>query len=197
MGSGEWGMGNRDVTSKPISISAPLTDNVLRALRAGDRVLIQGVIYTARDAAHRRLAEALREGRDLPFDPRRQIIYYTGPAPARPETIIGPAGPTTAGRMDPFTIHLLQAGLKGMIGKGERSPETAAAIREAGAVYFAATGGAAFLLARSIRKAEVAAYPELGPEAVLKLEVKDFPALVAVDTVGGNLHREGRELYRM
>lgn len=192
MGNGEEGM---EEMNKPISISAPLSDTALRALRAGDRVLIQGIVYTARDAAHRRLAKALREGVDLPFDPRRQIIYYTGPAPAPPGTVIGPAGPTTAGRLDPFTIHLLQAGLKGMIGKGERSPETAAAIREAGAVYFAATGGAAVLLARSIRKAEVAAYPELGPEAVLKLEVKDFPVLVAVDTVGGNLHREGRKLY--
>ncbi len=190
-------MGNRDVISKPISISAPLADAELRSLRAGDRVLVQGIVYTARDAAHRRLDEALREGGELPFDPRRQIIYYTGPAPTVPGTVIGPAGPTTAGRMDPFTAALLQAGLKGMIGKGDRSPETAEAIRAAGAVYFVATGGAAILLSRSIRKAEVAAYPDLGPEAILRLEVEDFPVLVAVDTVGGNLHREGRELYRM
>jgi len=183
--------------NQPISISAPLDDAVLRSLRAGDRVLIRGVIFTARDAAHRRLAAALRAGEEPPFDPRGQILYYTGPAPAAPGSVTGPAGPTTAGRMDPHTVDLLQAGLKGMIGKGERSPETVKEIVRAGAVYFAATGGAAVLLARSIRKAEVAAYPELGPEAVLRLEVKDFPALVAVDTAGGNLYRQGRESYRM
>lgn len=181
---------------KPISISAPLTTADLQPLRAGDRVLIQGTVYTARDSAHRRLVKALEQEQDLPFDPRGQIIYYTGPAPASPGTVIGPAGPTTSGRMDPFTLPLLKAGLKGMIGKGDRSPETAADIQKAGAVYLVATGGAAILLARAIRKAEIAAYPELGPEAILRLEVEDFPALVALDIHGNNLYREGRKKFK-
>jgi fumarate hydratase subunit beta len=180
----------------PVVIATPLDPTSISRLRAGDRVLIRGTVYTGRDAAHRRLAELLQEGKDLPFDLRGQVIYYTGPAPARPGSVIGPAGPTTAFRMDPFTVPLLKAGLKGMIGKGDRSPEITAAIRETGAIYFAATGGAAVLLARSIKKSEIAAYPELGPEAVLKLEVEDLPALVAVDSHGGDLYREGRERYR-
>ncbi len=159
--------------------------------------MIRGAVYTARDAAHRRLAECLRKGEELPFDLSGQVIYYTGPAPAPPGAVIGPAGPTTAGRMDPLTPPLLRAGLKGMIGKGERSPETAEAIRSAGAVYFAATGGAAVLLARTVGKSEVAAYPELGPEAVRRLEVRDFPALVALDTYGGDLYREERKKFKI
>lgn len=200
MGNGEWVMGNADQSSPalngPVVVATPLDPSSISRLRAGDRVLIRGTLYTARDAAHRRLAELLREGKRLPFDLRGQVIYYTGPAPAPPGSVIGPAGPTTASRMDPFTIPLLKAGLKGMIGKGGRSPGVVEAIREAGAVYFAAAGGAAVLLARSIHKAAIAAYPDLGPEAVLKLEVEDLPALVAVDSHGGDLYREGREGYK-
>ncbi len=182
--------------AEPIVISTPLSPEVISRLRAGDRVLIRGTVYTARDAAHRRLTESLRQGEELPFDLTGQVIYYTGPAPAPPGTVTGPAGPTTAGRMDPLTAPLLRAGLKGLIGKGERSPETAEAIRKAKAVYFAATGGAAVLLARAVRKSEIAAYPELGPEAIRRLEVEDFPALVALDIHGGDLYRAGREKYR-
>lgn len=181
MGNGKWVMGNADQSSPalngPVVVATPLDPSSISRLRAGDRVLIRGTLYTARDAAHRRLAELLREGKRLPFDLRGQVIYYTGPAPAPPGSVIGPAGPTTSSRMDPFTIPLLKAGLKGMIGKGGRSPGVVEAIREAGAVYFAA-------------------YPDLGPEAVLKLEVEDLPALVAVDSHGGDLYREGREGYK-
>ncbi len=200
MGNGEWGMGNtvqsRPVLNEPVIVSTPLDPDAISRLRAGDRVLIRGMIYAARDAAHRRLVDLLRAGKKLPFDLRGQVIYYTGPAPAPPGGVIGPAGPTTASRMDPFAVPLLRAGLKGMIGKGQRSPEVAEAIRAARAVYFAATGGAAVLLARAVRGSRVAAYPDLGPEAVLELEVEDFPALVAVDSHGGDLYREGRERYK-
>ncbi len=182
--------------ARTITISTPLDAGTISRLRAGDRVLIRGKIYTARDHAHRLLAALIREGADLPFDLRGQVIYYTGPAPAPPGSVIGPAGPTTAGRMDPFTPTLLEAGLKGMIGKGQRSETVVEAIRRTGAVYFAATGGAAVLLARSIKKSRLAAYPELGPEAIRELEVEDFPVLVAVDCRGGDLYREGREKYR-
>ncbi len=181
----------------PISIRTPLKDTDLLALRAGDRVLLQGVIYTARDAAHKRLVDLLSEGRDLPIDLKGQVIYYTGPAPAKPGDIIGPAGPTTAYRMDPFTVPLLEAGLKGMIGKGERGSAIVDAIKSFRAVYFAATGGAAILYSRTIKKATVAAYPELGPEAILRLEVEDFPVIVAIDCSGTNLYREGVRKYKV
>ena len=182
---------------KSISITTPLRESDILSLKAGDRVLLQGVIYTARDAAHKRLVGLLREGKDLPIDLKSQVIYYTGPAPARPGNIIGPAGPTTSYRMDPFTPDLLKAGLKGMIGKGDRGPAIVDAIKSHHAVYFAATGGAAILYSRAIKKATVAAYPELGPEAILRLEVEDFPVIVAIDCAGINLYREGMREYKV
>ncbi len=177
-------------------IKTPLSDEVAKQLRAGERVLISGVIYAARDAAHQRFLAALKEGRELPFDPRGQIIYYVGPAPAPPGRPIGSAGPTTSSRMDPFTPQLLAEGLKGMIGKGPRSPEVREALVKYGAVYLVATGGAGALLAASIQEAKVIAYPELGTEAVWRLVVKDFPAIVANDVHGGDAFQQGRERYR-
>lgn len=179
----------------PVSIRTPLKESDLLSLRAGDRVLLQGVIYTARDAAHKRLIDLLREGKDLPVDLNGQVIYYTGPAPAKPGSVIGAAGPTTAFRMDPFTIPLLEAGVKGMIGKGDRGPVVIDAIKSHHAVYFAATGGAALLYSRSIKKATIVAYPDLGPEAILRLEVKDFPVIVAIDPSGTDLYLEGVKEY--
>ena len=181
----------------PISITTPLKESDILSLRAGDRVLLQGVIYTARDAAHKRLIDLLSEGKDLPIDLEGQVIYYTGPAPAKPGDVIGPAGPTTAYRMDPYTIPLLDAGLKGMIGKGDRGEAVMDAIKSYQAVYFAATGGAALLYSRAIKKVTVAAYPELGPEAILRLEVEDFPVIVAIDCSGTNLYREGVRGYKV
>ena len=183
--------------TRPISISPPLRRSDLLSLRAGDRVLLQGVIYTARDAAHRRFAELLRDGKELPIDLQGQVIYYTGPAPAQPGVAIGPAGPTTSGRMDPYTVPLLEAGLKGMIGKGDRGEPVIEAIKKHTAVYFAATGGAAVLLSHRIKKATIAAYPDLGPEAVLQLEVVDFPVIVAIDCQGRNLYQEGVIEYKL
>ena len=180
-----------------ISITTPLRESDILSLKAGDRVLLQGVIYTARDAAHKRLVELLREDKDLPIDLAGQIIYYTGPAPAKPGELIGAAGPTTAYRMDPYTIPLLAAGLKGMIGKGDRGEAVMDAIKSYQAVYFAATGGAALLYSRSIKKATVVAYPELGPEAILRLEVEDFPVIVAIDCRGRNLYQEGVREYKV
>ncbi len=172
-----------------LCLTTPLGDADVARLHAGDRVLICGVVYVARDAAHKRLVTALATGEPLPFDPAGQVVYYMGPSPARPGRPIGAAGPTTACRMDPYTIPLLRAGLKGMIGKGERGEQVQQALREYRAVYFAAIGGAGALLAQSICRAEVIAYPELGPEAVRRLEVKDFPAIVAHDIYGGNVYR--------
>ena len=177
-------------------IETPLSDEVVRNLRTGDRVLISGVIYTARDAAHQRFIAALKECGELPFDPRGQIIYYMGPAPAPPGKPIGSAGPTTSSRMDPLTPQLLAEGLKGMIGKGPRSAEVREALVKYVAVYFAATGGAGALLAASIQEAEVIAYPELGTEAVRRLVVVDFPAIVANDSLGGDAFQQGQERYR-
>ncbi|MEA1927984.1 MAG: Fe-S-containing hydro-lyase [Candidatus Auribacterota bacterium] len=174
----------------PVSITTPLKESDILSLRTGDRVLLQGVIYTARDAAHKRLIELLREGKELPLELEGQVIYYTGPAPARPGEVIGAAGPTTAYRMDPFTPPLLEAGLRGMIGKGDRGKDVIEAIKQNIAVYFAATGGAALLYSHAIKKATVAAYPELGPEAILRLEVEDFPVIVAIDSSGDNIYRE-------
>ncbi len=171
-----------------LDIKTPLTDKMIAGLHAGDRVLITGTVYTARDAAHRRLNERLKKGDKLPFDLRGQIIYYTGPAPATEGRVIGPAGPTTAGRMDPFTTRLLQAGLKGMIGKGTRAPEVVEAIKKHRAVYFAAVGGAAAFLSEKIKDVRPVAYEDLGPEAVLRLEVEEFPVIVAIDSRGNNVY---------
>ncbi|MEE9400406.1 MAG: Fe-S-containing hydro-lyase [Dehalococcoidia bacterium] len=178
-------------------ITSPISADVRENLRAGDQVLISGVIYVGRDAAHRRLVEALDRGDKLPFDLQGQTIYYMGPSPTKPGHVIGSAGPTTSGRMDAYTPRLLAAGLKAMIGKGSRSEAVKEAIKEYKAVYFAAAGGAAVLIAKSITKAETIAYQELGPEAILRLEVKDFPAVVINDTQGGDLYQEGKAKYQV
>ncbi len=180
--------------TKPIKITTPLIN--AERLKAGDKVLITGVLYTARDAAHKRFIELLDKGEDLPFDLEGQIIYYVGPTPAKPGSVIGSAGPTTSGRMDAYTPRLLERGLKGMIGKGQRNGEVLEAIKKHKAVYMAAVGGAAALIARSIKKAEVIAYDELGAEAVRRLEVEDFPAIVVNDSKGGDLFKAGVEKYR-
>lgn len=178
-------------------ISTPLTDETIAGLRAGDQVLITGTIYVGRDAAHKRLVALLEEGKELPFDPRGQIIYYMGPAPAKPGRVSGSAGPTTSYRMDPYTPAMLQAGLKGMIGKGNRSAAVRRAIQEHRAVYFAAIGGAGALIAKSIVGQEVIAYPELGAEALLRLQVVQFPAIVVNDIYGGDAYEDGKKKYRV
>jgi fumarate hydratase subunit beta len=165
----------------------------VKKLRVGDRVRISGTIYTARDASHKRLIIALRR-KSLPIPIKDQILYYTGPTPARPGRVIGSCGPTTSSRMDPYTIPLLKKGLKGMIGKGERSKEIMEAIKRYQAAYFAAPGGCGALLAQYIKKAEVIAYPDLGPEAVYKLEIEDFPVIVAIDSKGRNLFERSNQL---
>ena len=179
-----------------MDIVTPLSEDVVARLKAGDRVSISGVVYVARDAAHQRMVKALTRGEALPFDPRGQIIYYMGPSPARPGQPIGAAGPTTSGRMDAYTLPLLQAGLRGMIGKGNRSPEVRQALNQYKAVYFTVTGGAAALVARAIKKADVVAYDDLGAEAVRRLEVEGLPAIVVNDAFGGDAYEEGRARYR-
>lgn len=176
-------------------ITTPLTDEAVESLHIGDRVLISGVIYTGRDAAHKRLFDLLQAGKELPVDLKGQIIYYVGPAPAKPGKVIGSAGPTTAGRMDFFAPALIEYGLKGMIGKGYRKPVVLDAMKKNKAVYFAATGGAAALIARRIVKAEVVAYEDLGTEAIHRLEVKDFPVIVVNDCYGGDLYQQGLAKY--
>lgn len=178
-------------------ITTPLTDEVVKSLKAGDSVLITGTIYTGRDAAHKRLTDALKAGQPLPVDLRGQIIYYVGPAPAKPGYAIGPAGPTTSVRMDPYTPALLAYGMKGMIGKGNRAPEVIDAIKKYTAVYFASVGGAAALISKRITKCEVLAYEELGAEALMKLTVEDFPAVVVNDCYGNDLYEEGMKKYRI
>jgi fumarate hydratase subunit beta len=177
-------------------VNTPLTEKVVSDLKSGDRVLLNGVIYTGRDAAHKLLVEMLDRGETLPLDIKEQIFYYVGPCPAKPGTVIGSAGPTTSGRMDPYTPKLLQQGLKGMIGKGLRSKEVVDAIVKHKAVYFATVGGAGALLAESIKEAEILAFPELGPEAIYKLRVENFPAIVVIDSEGNDLYITGREKYR-
>src|SRR4030042_1783223 len=179
----------------PKKISLPLTEKTLESLKAGDNLLLSGVLYVARDAAHKRLVETLDRGEPLPFDINGQTVYYMGPSPAPPGRIIGAAGPTTATRMDAYAPRLLAAGLKGMIGKGVRSQAVKDAMKKYKAVYLAAIGGAGALISKSIVKSEVVAYPELGPEAVLKLEVKDFPSTVINDIHGGDLYAEGKKKY--
>ncbi len=177
-------------------IRTPLEDAVVEDLRSGDRVLVSGVIYAARDSAHKRLVELLDRGEELPVDLKGQVIYYVGPAPARPGRVIGSAGPTTSGRMDPYTPQLIAAtGLKGMIGKGYRSSEVKKALVDHKAVYFAAVGGAGALIARCIKRAEVIAYPDLGPEALHLLEVEDLPVTVINDCYGGDLYTEALARY--
>jgi fumarate hydratase subunit beta len=182
--------------TEAIRISAPLTDAAVEKLKAGDRVLITGVMYTARDAAHKRLIELLNAGKELPLDLKGQIIYYVGPTPEKPGEVIGSAGPTTSGRMDAYTPRLIELGLKGMVGKGARNKEVRDSIVAHKAVYMAAVGGAAALIRRSIKKAEIIAYEDLGPEAIRRLEVVDFPAIVVNDIYGGDLFLQGVEKYR-
>ena len=178
-----------------MKLTTPLTVDLIEQLRAGDKVSITGVIYVGRDAAHKRLVAALDAGQPLPFDPHGQIIYYMGPSPAKPGDPIGSAGPTTSGRMDAYTPRMLEAGLKGMIGKGNRTLAVRDAIRKHRAVYMAATGGAGALIARSIKKSETVAYAELGAEALLRLEVVDFPAIVVNDIHGGDAYEDGVKQY--
>jgi fumarate hydratase subunit beta len=179
-----------------MEITTPLTDEVIEKLRAGDKVTITGTIYVGRDAAHKQMVEALDRGEQLPVDWEGQVVYYMGPAPAPPGKPIGSAGPTTSGRMDPYTERMLQQGLKGMVGKGSRSAEVRQALQKYKAVYFAATGGAAALIAQRIKKAEVIAYEDLGAEALRRLEVEGFPVTVVNDMYGADLYEEGKAKYR-
>ncbi|MEJ2733802.1 MAG: Fe-S-containing hydro-lyase [Anaerolineae bacterium] len=176
-------------------LTTPLTDEVIEQLRAGAKVSITGVIYVGRDAAHKRLVAALDAGEPLPFDPQGQIIYYMGPSPAKPGEPIGAAGPTTSYRMDPYAPRMMEVGLKGMIGKGNRSLPVREAMRQHKAVYFGAIGGAGALIAKSIKAAKVVAYDDLGAEALRRLEVEDFPAIVVNDIYGGDAYEDGMEQY--
>jgi len=177
------------------TLSTPLKNEDIEKLKAGDTVKLSGTIYTARDAAHKRLVDLLEAGEELPIPLEGQVIYYVGPAPTPPGKAIGSAGPTTSYRMDPYAPALLDRGLKGMIGKGGRSDEVVDAMKRNTAVYFAATGGAAALISRSITAAEVVAYEDLGAEAIRKLAVTDFPLVVAQDCRGGNAYVEGQKKY--
>ena len=177
-------------------VKLPLTDETIKDLRAGDNVLLNGTIYVARDAAHKRLVEALDAGKPLPFDIKGQTVYYMGPSPAKPGQIIGSAGPTTSGRMDSYSPRLMEVGLKGMIGKGNRTQAVKDAMKKYKAVYFAAIGGAGALIAKGINKSDLVAYEELGAEAIRKLEVVDFPVTVINDIYGGDLYEEGKAKYR-
>jgi fumarate hydratase subunit beta len=188
--------GSAAVDMKIKRITLPVSGKAVRSLRCGDSVLLTGTLLTARDASHKRMAEALAKGSDLPFDLDGQTIYYTGPAPARPGHVIGSAGPTTGSRMDKYTPILLEKGLKCMIGKGRRSAEVREKMLKHRAVYLAAVGGAGVLLSRTIKRIELVAYPELGTEAVFRLEVEDFPAVVINDIYGGDLYDMGKAAYR-
>lgn len=176
-------------------ISTPLTDEKVRDLKAGDSILLSGVIYTARDAAHKRLVELLDEGKELPIDIKDSIIYFVGPSPTKPGYAIGSAGPTTSYRMDAYSPRLLDLGLKGMIGKGKRNKDVIDSMIKNTAVYFGAIGGAAALIARSITKCDIVAYEDLGAEAIRRLEIKDMPLTVVIDSEGNNLYEIGRKEY--
>lgn len=182
--------------SEKIRITTPLTEEVSRSLKAGDSVLITGTIWSARDAAHKVMTEALARGEKLPIDWNEQIVYYLGPSPAKPGDPIGAAGPTTSGRMDAYTPTMLDQGIKGMIGKGSRKHEVIESMKKNGVTYFAAVGGAASLIAKSIKSYEVVAYEELGPEALAKLTVEDFPAIVVIDSEGNDFYEIGQKPYR-
>ena len=177
-------------------IKAPLEKEIVKTLRAGDYVYITGTIYTARDAAHKRMDETLREGKELPVPLKDEIVYYMGPSPAREGRVIGSAGPTTASRMDKYTPKLLDLGLGGMIGKGKRSKEVIDAIIRNQSVYFAAVGGAGALLSKCIQESEVVAYDDLGTEAIRRLTVKNFPVIVVIDCEGYNLYETAIEQYK-
>ena len=176
-------------------LTDPFSEKEAKALKSGDYVYLTGTIYTARDAAHKRMYEAMREGKELPFDIRNNVIYYMGPSPAREGRPIGSAGPTTASRMDKYAPSLLDLGQRGMIGKGKRTEEVRQAIIRNNAVYFAAVGGAGALLSKSILSSEVIAYDDLGTEAVRRLEVKDFPVIVVIESEGSNLYETAVKAY--
>ena len=176
-------------------VATPLSDADVESLKAGDRVRITGVIYTARDAAHGRLLPLIEAGKPLPIDVKGQIIYYTGPSPARPGDVVGSVGPTTASRMDKFTPSLLRLGLKGTIGKGYRGQAVKDALVKEKAIYFGAIGGAGAVLSRFVKKLEVVAYEDLGTEAIRRLEVEGFPAIVINDCHGGDLYQDGQKAY--
>jgi fumarate hydratase subunit beta len=177
-------------------LNTPLLGEVTVQLKAGDLILLSGEIYTARDEAHRRMVEALDRGEMLPFEIKNSVIYYVGPCPPRPGQAIGSCGPTTSGRMDKYTPKLIELGLKGMIGKGLRSKEVVEAMKKHKAVYFTAVGGAGALLAQRVKRAEIIAYEDLGPEAIYKFTVEDFPLIVTIDCYGNNLYEIEREKYR-
>lgn len=180
-----------------IQLDVPFTnEEQITALKAGDRVLLSGTVYTARDAAHKRMIEQLEAGKQFPFDIRNQVIYYVGPTPAKPGRVIGSAGPTTSGRVDPYTPTLLEHGLKGMIGKGYRSREVIDAIAKNKAVYFAAIGGSGALIAKTIKHVEMVAYEDLGTEAIRKMTVENFPAVVINDSQGNDWYKGTKEQYR-
>ena len=178
-----------------IRVTTPMTREQARTLKSGDSVLLSGVIYTARDAAHKRLCELVEQGKELPLDVKDSVIYFVGPTPARPGEAIGSAGPTTAYRMDAYSPTMIEQGQTGMIGKGKRSEEVIAAMKKYGAVYFGAIGGCGALLSKCIKKAEVIAYDDLGAEAIRRLEVEDFPVIVIIDSEGNNLYETGRAAY--
>ena len=178
-------------------INLPLTDEVINNFEVGDRVLLKGIIYTGRDAAHKRLVELIEKEEELPMDIKNQTIYYVGPCPAKPGQVIGSAGPTTSGRMDSYAPILMEQGLKGMIGKGLRNQGVVDSIIKNNAVYFAAVGGAGALLAEAIKEAEVIAFPDLGAEAIYKLRVENFPVTVIIDNKGNDLYKLGREQYKI
>ncbi len=169
-------------------VTLPLNKEIIENLHTGDNVLLTGYMYTGRDAAHKRLCQLIEGGKELPFDIKNEVIYYVGPAPAKPGYVIGPAGPTTSYRMDSYTVPLLEKGLKGMIGKGLRSPEVIDGIIKHKAVYFAAIGGAAALISKSIKSRKVICYDDLGTEAIQRLYVEDFPVIVVIDSKGNNLY---------
>ena len=179
----------------PISLKVPLSRERVRKLKSGDNCLLSGVIYTARDAAHKRVCELIAQGKELPIEIKDSVIYFVGPTPARPGEVIGSAGPTTSYRMDAYSPVLIALGQTGMIGKGKRGPEVIAAMKEYGAVYFGAIGGCGALLSHCIKKAEVVAYGDLGAEAIRRLEVENFPVVVVIDSEGNNLYETGPATY--
>lgn len=190
-------IGDRETEmTESIRLKTPLSDEDVEKLKMGDRILINGIIYTGRDAAHKRLFDLLKEGRPLPIDLKGQIIYYVGPTPAKPGQVFGSAGPTTSYRMDAYAPFLIERGLKGMIGKGMRSEAVKEAMKKYKAIYFAATGGAGALLGKRVKKAEIVAYEDLGPEAIRRLEVADLPVIVINDVRGNDLYVEGEKRYR-
>ena len=176
-------------------ITLPLTEEIAKDLKAGDRVLLTGIIYTSRDAGHKRMCESLAKGEELPIDPMNATIYYVGPTPAKPGTVIGSAGPTTSGRMDAYAPTMMSVGARGMIGKGARLPEVVDAMKKYSGVYFGAIGGAGALLAKCIKSAKLIAYEDLGAEALRELYVEDMPLMVIIDSEGNNLYELGREEY--